>query len=779
MRFILCLLLGLVSLGVLATPVAEELVSGWFRKDVELRSELIFHSVEDELSERLATDSGKEAALKKRFNQLASDERVLGTGLCALNGKFLLKSSLWPKNVECPQVEKDAPEYSVLKTEKNAVLIGSYPVNVAGNQKARFVVLHDLTFSVRRTDAVKLYLVLFLISFSLIASVITILTTRLTLRTWLGRFRLYLNEPDSRSSRKLPREFWPIVREVRQMLREMRADKYQLENIKVSWSPQTLKRLLEKELPGAELIVVSNREPYIHEQSDDKIVVKRPASGLVTALEPIIKACNGTWVAHGSGSADKSVVDEKDCIAVPPEKPEYTLRRIWLTQEDEDGYYYGLANEGLWPLCHIAFVRPTFRESDWQAYKDVNRKFADAIVEQAKSKNPVVLVQDYHFALLPLYIRERLPDATILTFWHIPWPNPEVFSICPWREEILRGLLGSSILGFHTQFHCQNFLDTVERFLESHIDREQPMITIEGQSTLVRPYPISIAWPPAGLSEVPNSADCRAEILKQYDLPENALIGVGVERFDYTKGLLDRFQAIRYLLQNHPEWRGKFTFIQAAAPTRSRLAAYKDIQHDALELAEEINKEFGTGSYKPIVLIIQHHEFDEVFRLFRAADVCVVSSLHDGMNLVAKEFVASRENETGVLILSSFAGASKELPEALLVNPYDNKGMADAINRALLMPKPEQKERMRLMREIVSDNNVFYWAARILFDAARIRKRKHIETLVDRTYSENLSPSVINLPGDRSDRAADDISEKKSLNPLQNLIGWPSKRKEK
>ncbi len=745
LRFILCLLLGLVSLGVLATPVAEELVSGWFKRDVELRSELIFHSVEDELSEKLAAGVGKDISLKKRFNQIASDERVLATGLCGPDSKFILQSSLWPQTVGCPQIKMNAPEFSVLQSEKNAILISSFPVNVEGVRKASFIVLHDLTFSVRRTNTVKLYLVLFLVCFSLIASLITILTTRLTLRTWLGRFRLYLNDPDSRSSRKLPREFWPIVREVRQMLRELRADKYQLENIKISWSPQTLRRLLEKELPGADLIIASNREPYIHQYSGESIFVQRPASGLVTALEPIVKACNGTWIAHGSGTADRTAVDKDDCISVPPEAPQYTLRRIWLTQEEEDGYYYGLANEGLWPLCHIAFVRPVFREQDWQIYKDVNRKFADAIVAQAKSKNPVVLIQDYHLALLPLYVREKLPDATILTFWHIPWPNPEVFSICPWREEILRGLLGSSVLGFHTQFHCQNFLDSVERFLESHIDRDQPVVKIDGQATLVRPYPISIAWPPAGLENVPPPPDCRSALVKHFDLPSDVLIGVGVERFDYTKGLLDRFHAVRYLLQNFPEWRGKFTFVQAAAPTRGRLPAYKTIQQETQALVEEINGEFGTDTYRPIILLAQHHEFDEVFKLFRAADLCVVSSLHDGMNLVAKEFVASREDENGVLILSSFAGASKELPEALLVNPYDNKGMAEAMHRALLMPKAEQKERMHLMREIVSENNVFYWAARILFDAALIRKRRHIEDLVKQTNHEGLESNIVSF----------------------------------
>jgi trehalose 6-phosphate synthase len=362
-------------------------------------------------------------------------------------------------------------------------------------------------------------------------------------------------------------------------------------------------------------------------------------------------------------------------------------------------------------------------------YKSVNRKFADAVVAEAKTKNPIVLVQDYHFALLPGYVREKLPDATIISFWHIPWPNPEVFSICPWREEILSGLLGSSVLGFHTQFHCQNFMDTVDRFLESNINRDQSIITVNDFSTLIRPYPISIAWPPEGLSETPSAEICRKNVIKRFGLKEGMKIGVGIERFDYTKGIIDRFNAVREFLQSNPEWRGKFAFIQAAAPTRSRLASYQNVQKETTELADSINKEFGDGSYKPIILLNRHHDPKEVFELFRAADLCMVSSLHDGMNLVAKEFVASREDELGVLILSSFAGASKELMEAIIVNPYDAKCSSEAISRALNMPAEEQKDRMKLLREMIQDNNVYFWAARMLLDAARIRKRNKIKEL--------------------------------------------------
>jgi trehalose 6-phosphate synthase len=420
------------------------------------------------------------------------------------------------------------------------------------------------------------------------------------------------------------------------------------------------------------------------------------------------------------------MVDEQDRIAVPPDHPEYTLRRIRLCDEELNGYYYGFANEGLWPLCHIAYMRPMFRSDDWQHYVAVNRKFADAVAEEARQPEPLVLVQDYHFALLPQFIRERIPGATVVTFWHIPWPNAEAFGICPWREEILSGLLGSSIIGFHTQSHCNNFFDTVDRFLECRIDRDPSTIAVNGDISLVRPYPISIEWPPKPLERQAPVAQCRAAVLGRLGLPETIRLGVGVERFDYTKGILDRFRAVAALLEHYPDWRGRFVFVQVAAPSRSKLPGYQQLQADAATLVEDINQRFGGPDYQPIVLLARHHEPDQVFELFRAADVCVVSSLHDGMNLVAKEFVAARDDERGVLILSAFAGASRELHEALIVNPYDTDAMAEGLALALTMPPAQQQARMRLMRDRVRDRNVYRWAGHMLLDAAHMRKRLRI-----------------------------------------------------
>jgi trehalose 6-phosphate synthase len=369
-------------------------------------------------------------------------------------------------------------------------------------------------------------------------------------------------------------------------------------------------------------------------------------------------------------------------------------------------------------------VRPVFRTSDWEQYVAVNQRFAEAVVSEARTDDPVVLVQDYHFALLPRMVREKLPKATIIMFWHIPWPNPESFGICPWREEILEGLLGNTLLGFHTPFHCKNFLETVDRYLETRIEHEASTISYGGELTQVEPYPISIAWPDS--SELPSVAECRIEVRKELGLPENQLLGIGVDRLDYTKGILERLQAVERMLELHPSLIGKFSMVQIAAPSRSSLDEYQNLEARVRMLAQRINKKFSHGSYEPILLKLEHYESDQVVRYYRAADICLVTSLHDGMNLVAKEFIAARDDERGVLILSQFTGAARELLEALIVNPYHIEQSAEALYRALTMPDVEQRERMRSMRALVRDFNVFRWAGRMLLDAARLRRRQRI-----------------------------------------------------
>jgi trehalose 6-phosphate synthase len=440
----------------------------------------------------------------------------------------------------------------------------------------------------------------------------------------------------------------------------------------------------------------------------------------------VIQACSGVWVAHGSGSADRDTVDDNDRVRVPPGEESYHIRRVWLSVDEEKGFYYGFANEGLWPLCHLAHARPTFRNDDWKYYQSVNAKFADAVCAEVDTDDPIILVQDYHFALAPRMIRRRLPRATVITFWHIPWPHAERFGICPWRNELLEGMLGASIVGFHTQLHCNNFVASVDRYLEARIDREQNAVVRQGRATLVRPYPISLEWPSRWLKEVPSVAECRAAVRGDLGLAPEALFGVGVDRLDYTKGIEERLLAVERLLERFPALRGRFTFAQIAAPSRTLIERYRQLNESVERLAARVNERFGQGGYRPVLLLRAHHEPPEVFRYYRAADVCYVSSLHDGMNLVAKEFVAARDDEQGVLVLSQFTGAARELTEAFVVNPYDLDEASSALAAALEMSPEEQRARMRAMRSFIGEFNIYRWAGRMLADAARVRSRDRL-----------------------------------------------------
>ena len=524
-----------------------------------------------------------------------------------------------------------------------------------------------------------------------------------------------------------PGEIQPILQEVRTLVRELKGGVRERDDSLVRWDPSVLREVIARELAGDEVIAVSNREPYIHVRGKDGAVdVRFPASGLVSALDPVMRACGGTWVAHGSGDADREVADEHARVRVPPQDPAYTLRRVWLSAEEEQGYYYGFANEGLWPLCHLAHARPQFRSADWEQYQRVNRRFADAVVEESRSEDPIVLVQDYHLALLPRMIQERLPASTVITFWHIPWPNPEAFAICPWREEILEGLLGSTILGFHTRFHCNNFIDTVDRTLESRIDREYSTVSYHQQTTLVQHYPISVECPSRWLQGQPSVPEARLRVRSANAMAKDVRLGVGVDRLDYTKGIVERLRAVERLLDTRPEWVGRFSFVQIAAPSRSDIERYRRFSEEVTAVAAAINERFARPGYAPVYLRVAHHSPPEVFEYYRGADLCFVSSLHDGMNLVGKEFVSARDDEQGVLLLSLFTGASRELPEALVVNPYDTDECARALHRALVMTPEEQRSRMRRMRGYVREYNIYRWAGRMLMDAARIRARNRL-----------------------------------------------------
>lgn len=718
------LLLLLASLAVLATTVhlaLTHVTRDWFEADMELRSRLAVSSARQSLESQW-TDSG---ALRNTLTDMTLDERIMGAAACSTQDRRLVATSSYPTVFTCrsvlERVRREQPEedttwsmtaelpsgkvhLTVLRLSQNEVALGYV------------ILVHDLSYLSRREETTRYILLSAFFVLALGASVVTLVAARLAWKRWTRELRDALDG-------KGTREFQPLVRDVRSLVKQLAGEQ---EATGGRWSPQRLRATLTQHLQGERIVILANREPYIHELTERGVHVVHPASGLVTALEPVMRACSGVWVAHGSGSADREMVDESDRVRVPPGEESYLIRRVWLSSEEEAGYYYGFSNEGLWPLCHVAHTRPTFRADDYEHYKRVNRKFADAVCAEVDSEDPIILVQDYHFALAPKMIRERLPRATIISFWHIPWPNAERVGICPWREELISGLLGSSVVGFHTQQHCNNFIDSVDAFIESRIDRESNAVVQGGRSTLIRPYPISIEWPVRWVETADPLARNRETLRTRLGLAHDALLGVGVDRLDYTKGIEERLLAVDQLLERHAEFRGRFSFAQVAAPSRVKIAHYRELSERVEAIAHKINTKWSSGSYRPIVLLRSHCEPAEVFEFYRAADLCYVSSLHDGMNLVAKEFVAARDDECGVLILSRFTGAARDLTEALLVNPYDLHEASTALAAALNMPQDEQRDRMRSMRRIVAEFNVYRWAGRMLVDAAELRRRERL-----------------------------------------------------
>jgi trehalose 6-phosphate synthase len=486
------------------------------------------------------------------------------------------------------------------------------------------------------------------------------------------------------------------------------------------WTRDVLSEFVRTKLDGYRLIVVSNREPFQHRRAGARIECIQPASGMASALDPVMRACGGLWIAHGNGDADFETVDRFDHVQVPPERPEYTLRRVWLSKEDEEGYYAGFANQGLWPLCHVAFTRPLFDPDHWDTYRRVNERFADAVLEEAGNEPTFVFIQDYHFALLPRMLRNASSNLVIAQFWHIPWPNREVFSAFPWREEILDGLLGNDLLGFHLQHHCRNFLETVDCSVEARLDTTNSEICRGGHCTLIRPFPIGIDFDEhADLAES-ESVETQIRRWKQELSLKGKLLGIGIDRLDYTKGIPERLRFLDRLLERHPGYRGKLVFVQIAVPSRSTLPAYRQIEREVDALAAQINLRWGTASWRPVVLLKRHYTQPEMIALHRMAHFCVVSSLHDGMNLVAKEFAASRVDEDGVLVLSKFAGAAYELKEALQINPFSIEEGAEAYRAALQMQAEERGRRMRKLREAIEQNNVYRWAGKFLSQLAKI-----------------------------------------------------------
>lgn len=738
LRFLVFLLPALALALFGSLRIMDRLEHRWLLGDLNRRSNLISESIHDSLVEDIT--QGRLAAMKDLLNRISDDERLTGAVICSVDRGLIAKSDAVPGQVDCTQAwkETEARTPRIIESGDLKLHEAMYPVRDGNRLLGYVVILHDTSYMDQRHATTRKYIIAMLTGLSLFFFALTVGIYRWSMSDSLRRLQtamlgLLRGDPGAVVQSIGRSELSPLARYLSRAMRELRhaRDLTRGADTGVAWNPARLRREIRRLFGDSQLCVIANREPYVHNRkSDGGIETLLPASGLVTAVEPLVRACSGLWIAHGSGTADRETADASGRLPVPPDRPEYLLKRIWLTEAEEQGYYYGFSNEGLWPLCHIAHNRPNFDSDDYRHYVAVNERFAQAFLEEPTEQGTVVLIQDYHLALLPRMIRNERPDAILSLFWHIPWPNPEAFGICPWKKELLIGMLGSDLIGFHTQFHCNNFLDTVDRILEARVDRENFSVTFRGHVCYVKPFSISVEWPPHYDLPVEEFGAERDRLLQELELPREIRIGVGVDRVDYTKGLVERLRSVERMLEKHPELIGKFAFIQIGAPSRTSIKRYQDLNSEVREVAGEINRKFsGHEGPSPILLRLTHHNPPEIFRYYRAADVCFVSSLHDGMNLVAKEYVAARKDLRGALVLSTFAGASRELLDALLVNPYDIDECATALHHALAMTDGERKQRMERLRAVVAEKNVYAWAGSLLSEIHRISRRKSALTI--------------------------------------------------
>jgi trehalose-6-phosphate synthase len=768
LRLTISLILGitLISLGFSYYEVRSQRQN--LRRDLERRAEVLGENLADKVEPFLNSDRSSTEELQATITRFGEREHLVGVAIYNSQGESLaITPGLGQTLGSEPGVLRQAAtkgqsggEYGRLGDA--SVHIYAVPLYQGSAVVGGLAIVHDAGYinaqskKVWRASFLRVLVLVFLIT------LITLLIVRWSIAGPISRAAQWMQAMRTGKNTSRPAMpdldlFRPIAHEMTNLAASLNAARSAAEKEAqlrhthdTFWTAERLSVHVRARLGESRLFVVSNREPYIHRRQGKNVEATVPASGLVTALEPVLCACDGTWVAHGSGDADRETVDERDRLRVPPDDPRYTLRRVWVSKEEEEGYYYGFSNEGLWPLCHIAHTRPLFRVSDWEHYQRANRRFADAVLKEMEGlERPVLLAQDYHFALLPRMIKEARPDARVAIFWHIPWPNPEAFGICPWQRELIDGLLGADLIGFHIQSHCTNFLQTVDRALESRIDWEHFTVNREDHRTVVKPFPISVDFPERLSSDSEATASSvstwedRGALLRELGV-EAEFIGVGVDRVDYTKGILERFLAIERLLEKHSAYREKFTFLQVGAPSRTRIKRYNDLLNEVEVEAQRINERFQVGKWKPIVLMKRQHNHHEIQRFYRTADLCLVSSLHDGMNLVAKEFVAARPDEQGVLILSRFTGAARELPDAILVNPYDIEQMADALRAALEMHSEERKIRMQRMRKVVREHNIYRWAGNLIGELCEVRLDQNLPRSEARSQSTEVRVDVSN-----------------------------------
>lgn len=738
-RLTISLILAITLVSMLSSYYQVEHERRSLRQDLERRAAVLAESLAANVENQLGNRSSKR--LQAIVDRFSNRQHLVGIGIFDVNLQPIAQSPGLSQRMQNPAllvtqlIESGQNSEFISQANQRSLQAYLLPVHREEEVIAQLLIVHDATYIDSQVSRMWRDSFIRVLVQVLLIVLITVLIVRWSIEGPIARAALWIRALRTGKTAAKPagvsdlEVFGPIAKEISSVAESLTAARSAAEHeaqlrdsAESSWTADRLSVHVRNKLAGSRLFVVSNREPYIHVHQGKVIHPVVPASGLVSALEPVLRACDGTWIAHGSGDADRETVDVHDRLGVPPDDPRYALRRVWLNKVEEEGYYYGFSNEGLWPLCHIAHTRPTFRISDWGYYEDVNKKFAKAALEEMSgTERPVLLVQDYHLALLPFLIKRERPDARVAIFWHIPWPSSESFGICPWQPELLQGMLGADLVGFHVQSHCTNFLQTIDRVLECRIDWEHFAVDRKGHRTVVKPFPIGVDTTTAPIAHTGDSAYLdRAALLRELQT-EALFIGVGVDRVDYTKGIIERFLAIERMIEKYSMYQGKFTFLQIGAPSRTHIKRYHDLLADVEAEAERINWRFQTGQWKPIVFLKRHFSHDEIARFYRAADVCMVTSLHDGMNLVAKEFIAARQDEQGVLLLSRFTGAARELLDAVLVNPYDVERTADALHFALQMDPDERSARMRRMRTLLKEHNVYRWAGMLITGLCAVR----------------------------------------------------------
>lgn len=732
-RHVLLIVLGVI-LAIITVVVGFTLLQAnreqiTLSLDLQYRTRLLADSLKESVEPNYGRNSTTE--LQKLVDKFANREHVVGLAIFDNRGGKVAASTDLPQNLisGLPLVSKvmdsDKTAGEFIRSDGKSFYVLVEPIHQVDRVIGAFLVAQNAGYidsgirKIWENNLLRL-LVQIIVFTAVIALLIRWIVVRpvMKLVESVKAARLSGNPDQALQKIKEQAFFKPLVGEIFKMTKSLsdarlsasEEARMRLEKIDTPWTAERLKEFTKAYLKDRPIFVVSNLEPYMHRKVKNQIQYSVPPSGLVTALNPVMEACGGMWLARSYGDADRETVDKNDKIAVPPDDPKYTLKRIWLSDKQIGGYHKGFSNEGLWPLCLMVHTRPVFRKNDWKEYAQVNEMFANSLLKEIKNvREPLILVQDYHLSLLPNMLKRARPDARVAVFWHLPWPSAEQFSICPWRKEILEGMLGADLVGFHTQQYCNNFIETVSKEVESLIDFERFAITRHEHTASIKPFPLSINFTNSDATDT----DTDKTLLTDLGIT-TPLLGLGVDKMDYVKGIVERFQGVEQFLVAHPDYKNRFTFLQIAPPCRTDMEIYREYEEAVTKEAERINKNLGSNGWKPIVLVKKEYSHEQLTSLYRLADFLAITSLHEGMNLVAKEFAAARNDEAGVLILSPFTGASRELRSALTVNPYNTAQIGETIATALAMPKTEQQERMRTMRNSVKNYNIYRWAAELI-----------------------------------------------------------------